>query len=317
MYTRWSVTTLVAACALGSMDADAAEGALGRPIAGTLVTPNAGVVPSEPIWIANLGQIWLDGSIDGDQQVPIAGRTSVGLDAKVAITLATALKVWDTGPGPWNFATGATVSYVGTEVTATLAAESTSVSSSQSATGLFDLYFTPIVAGYHFSANEHLAFSFNVWAPTGSYDPRRLANTGLNTWTFIPQVAYTRLWPNSGWEFDAVSGVQFYTRNNDTDYQNAPLLTLDLMELRHFAGGWSAGLVVGTVQQLGKDSGPLAEGLNGFVGRDWAAGPIATYDTRLSGKTPMSLSLRWIPTIYSKNRLDSPGTVMGTLTIAF
>ena len=317
MYTRWSVTTLVAACALGSMDADAAEGALGRPIAGTLVTPNAGVVPSEPIWIANLGQIWLDGSIDGDQQVPIAGRTSVGLDAKVAITLATALKVWDTGPGPWNFATGATVSYVGTEVTATLAAESTSVSSSQSATGLFDLYFTPIVAGYHFSANEHLAFSFNVWAPTGSYDPRRLANTGLNTWTFIPQVAYTRLWPNSGWEFDAVSGVQFYTRNNDTDYQNAPLLTLDLMELRHFAGGWSAGLVVGTVQQLGKDSGPLAEGLNGFVGRDWAAGPIATYDTRLSGKTPMSLSLRWVPTIYSKNRLDSPGTVMGTLTIAF
>ena len=317
MYTRWSVTTLVAACALGSMDADAAEGALGRPIAGTLVTPNAGVVPSEPIWIANLGQIWLDGSIDGDQQVPIAGRTSVGLDAKVAITLATALKVWDTGPGPWNFATGATVSYVGTEVTATLAAESTSVSSSQSATGLFDLYFTPIVAGYHFSANEHLAFSFNVWAPTGSYDPRRLANTGLNTWTFIPQVAYTRLWPNSGWEFDAVSGVQFYTRNNDTDYQNAPLLTLDLMELRHFAGGWSAGLVVGTVQQLGKDSGPLAEGLNGFVGRDWAAGPIATYDTRLSGKTPMSLSLRWVPTIYSKNRLDSPSTVMGTLTIAF
>ena len=31
----------------------------------------------------------------------------------------------------------------------------------------------------------------------------------------------------------------------------------------------------------------------------------------------MSLSLRWVPTIYSKNRLDSPSTVMGTLTIAF
>lgn len=317
MNTRWCVTTLLAACALGPMDADAAEGALGRPIAGTLVTPNAGVVPSDPIWISNLGEIWLDGSIDGHQQVPIAGQTSIGLDAKVAITLATALKVWDTGPGPWNVATGATVSYVWTDVTASLAAQDATGSMSQSATGLFDLYFTPIVAGYHFSANEHIALSFNVWAPTGSYDPNRLANTGLNTWTFIPQVAYTKLWPDTGWEFDVVSGVQFYTRNNDTDYQNAPLLTLDLMELRHFASGWSAGLVIGTVQQLGKDSGPLAEGLNGFVGRDWAAGPVATYDTRLSGKASMSVSLRWVPTIYSKNRLDSPTTVMGTLTVAF
>ena len=91
-------------------------------------------------------------------------------------------------------------------------------------------------------------------------------------------MAYTRLWPDSGWEFDAVSGVQFYTRNNDTDYQECPLLTLDL---------WNWALrqrmerrpVVGTVQQLGKDSGTAGGGLNGFVGRDWAVGPIATYDT--------------------------------------
>lgn len=302
---------------LAPLHADAAEGALGRPISGTYVAPNVGVVPPEPIWITNVGEIWLDGSIGNDRQVPIAGQTSVGLDAKVAITLATAVKVWDTGPGAWNFASGATVSYVWTEVTATLAIQSASQSARQSASNLFDLYFTPIVAGYHISKDEHVALSFNIWAPTGYYDPTRIANTSLNTWTFIPQVSYTKLWPDAGWEFDAVSTVQFYTRNNDTNYQNAPLFTLDLMGLKRFGNGWSAGVIVGTVQQLGKDSGPTADKLGGFVGYDWAVGPILTYDTKLAGKAPLSFSLRWVPTVASKNRLNSPSTAMGTITLLF
>jgi hypothetical protein len=205
------------------------------------------------------------------------------------------------------------VSYVWTEVTATLGIQS----ASQTASNLFDLYFTPIVAGYHISKDEHVALSFNIWAPTGSYDSTRIANTGLNTRTFIPQVAYTKAWPDARWEFDAVSTVQFYMRNNDTDYQNAPLFTLDLMGLKRFDNRWSAGAIVGTAQQLGKDSGPTADKLGGFVGYDWAVGPILTYDTKLVGKAPLSFSLRWVPTIASKNRLNSPSTSMGTVTLLF
>jgi hypothetical protein len=89
-----------------------------------------------------------------------------------------------------------------------------------------------------------------------------------------------------------------------------------LLGLERFGNGWSAGLIVGTVQQLGKDSGPTADRLNRFVGRDWAAGPIVTYDTKLERKVPLSFSLRWVPTISSKNRLDSSSTVQGTLTVA-
>src|SRR5262245_36711581 len=302
---------------LAPLNADAVEGALGRPISGTSVAPNAGVVPPEPIWITNLGQTWFHGSIGADHQVPIAGQTSVGMDAKISFTTATLVKVWDTGPGAWNFASAGTVPYASIDVTGTLASRSAQGSVTQSTSGLFDLYFTPIVAGYHISKLEHVALSFNVWAPTGSYDPKRLANTSLNVWTFIPQIAYTKLWPDAGWEFDAVSGVQFYTRNKDTDYRNAPLFTLDLMGLKRFGNAWSAGVIVGTVQQLGKDSGPTADKLDGFVGRDWTAGPILTYDTKLEGKLPLSFSLRWVPTISSKNRLDSSSTVMGTFTLAF
>jgi hypothetical protein len=311
--TSFVASTYVCLLPLAPLNADAAEGGLGRPISGLSVVPNAGVVPSQPIWITNLGQTWFDGSIRGKHQVPIARQISVGLDAKFAFTSATAIKVWDTGPGAWNFASGATAPYISTDVTATLAGGS----QAQSASGLFDLYFTPIVAGYHFSREEHAALSVNVWAPTGSYDPKRTANASLNTWTFIPQIAYTKLWPDAGFEFNAVSTLQFYTRNNATDYQNAPQFTLDLMGLKRFGNGWSAGAIVGTVQQLGKDSGPTADKLNGFVGRDWTAGPILTYDTRLGEKTPLSFSLRWVPTISSKNRLDSSSTVMGTITLAF
>jgi hypothetical protein len=311
--TAVAVPTSACLLALAPLSADAAEGGLGRPIAGTLVTPNAGVVPPEPIWITNVGEIWFDGSISGNQQVPIAGQASVGLDAKASITLATMMKVWDTGPGAWNFSSGVTVSYLWTEVDANIATQSVS----QSESDLFDLYLTPIVAGYHISRDEHVALSFNVWAPTGSYDATRIANASLNTWTFIPQVAYTKLWPDAGLEFDAVSTVQFYTRNDDTDYENAPLFTLDLMGLKRFGSGWSAGVIVGTVQQLGNDSGPLADALGGFEGRDWVAGPTLTYDTKLAGKAPLSFSLRWVPTISSKNRLDSSSTALGTVTLIF
>jgi hypothetical protein len=46
-------------------------------------------------------------------------------------------------------------------------------------------------------------------------------------------------------------------------------------------------------------------------------GPIVTYDTKLDGKTPLSLSVRWVPTVSSQNRLKSTSTFMMTGAIAF
>ena len=266
-------------------------------------------------------QHWPDIPRRLDQRQPRGtdlGQISLGIDAKASFTLATLLKVWDTGPGAWNFASSMTVPYIWEEVTASLVGPlGNQVRTKQSTSNLFDLYFTPIAAGYHFSKTEHVALSFNVWTDTGKYDANALANPGLNNWTFIPQVAYTKMWPEQGLEFNAVAGVQFYTRNKATDYQNAPLFTLDTMVLKRFDNGWGLGLIVGTVQQPGDDSGPTADRLNGFVGEDWVVGPIVTYDTKLADKAPLSFSLRWVPTVSSKNRLDSDSTVMATATLIF
>jgi hypothetical protein len=296
----------------------ATEGALGRQISGTNVQPNAGIVSPEPIWAINFAEIYLDGKIGGSREVPIGGKTSLGLDGKVAFTLATVLKTWDTGPGRWNFASSFTLPYVWTKVKSTVTGPAgRDVNQSDTASNLFDLYFSPIIAGYHFSETSHMALSLNIWAPTGKYNANDMANPSLNTWTFIPQVAYTKIFPDSGFQLDTVAGVQFYTRNNATDYRNAPIFSMDVMGRKVFGNGISAGLVLGTIQQLGSDKGPTADRLNGFKGRDWALGPIVTYDKKLADERSLSLGLRWVPTISSKNRLDSSSTVMATATLVF
>ncbi|WP_150574821.1 transporter [Pandoraea aquatica] len=298
--------------------ANATEGALGRPVSGTGVQPNAGVVSPEPIWAVNIAEIYFDGNIGGSRQAPIAGTTSLGLNGELSFTLATLMKTWKTDTGAWNFASSFTLPYLWTKTTATLSGgRGNSLGTSQTASNLFDITFTPIIAGYHFSQTDHMSFSVAIWAPTGRYDPNALANPSLNNWTFIPQVAYTKFMPSYGLEFDVIAGVQFYTRNTATNYQNAPLFTLDVMGLKKFSNGLGVGLVMGTTQQLGSDSGPTADQLNGFRGHDFALGPIVTYDTKIDGKHPLSFSARWVPTITATNRLKSTKTFMATATLIF
>ncbi|MDR5740003.1 transporter [Caballeronia sp. LZ016] len=300
----------------GCQLAHATEGGLGRPIAGMTVLSGIGIVPPEPVTIFNLQQIYFDGSISAGRQVPIAGRTSAGINGEIAFTLASILHVWGNVSG-WDIASSVTLPYVWTKVTGSLSAGRFSSSTSDRASNLFDMYFTPLEAGYHITKTDHIALSFNFWAPTGHYNSNDLANPSLNNWTFVPQVAYTKLIPQYDLEFDAVLGVQFYTRNTATDYHNAPLLTADAMGIKRFPNGLGVGLVMGTVQQLGNDSGPIADRLNGFVGHDFSLGPILTYDTKLYGKHPLSATIRWVPSIASTNRLKSTKSFQATATLAF
>ncbi|WP_087046523.1 SphA family protein [Caballeronia ptereochthonis] len=313
---RLPAVLVALASMLGAGDARATEGALGRPVTGTSVLSGVGIVPPEPVWIVSLQTVYLDGSIGAGRQVPIAGQSSLGLNAELSLTLASLLKVWGKYGG-WDFASGVTLPYVWEKVSGSFAIGQFSRTTSDRASNLYDMLFTPIEAGYHFSATDHIALSFNIWAPTGKYEPNALANPSLNNWTFVPQIAYTKIVPKYGLEFDAVMGFQFYTRNTATNYQNAPLFTLDVMGLKKFANGLGMGVVMGTVQQLGNDTGPTADRLDGFVGRDFTVGPIVTYDTRLGGKTSLSASMRWVPSVVSVNRLKSTRTFMATATLVF
>lgn len=309
-----ALVTGLAALGFGTA-AQGTEGALGREISGTNVMENGGILPPQPIFALALGTAYQDGSISGSRQVPIVGRLSLGIHSDLSLSTLTGLKVWDTGPGVWNFSSSFTLPYVAEKIGANvLAANATVGSVSQTASNLFDIYFVPLTAGYHFSETEHASLSLGVWAPTGNYDEARLANPSLNNWTFVPNVSYTKLLPKYGAQFDANAGLQFYTRNSATDYQNAPLLNLDLMLLKAFPNGLAIGAVFGWIEQLGNDSGPTADRLHGFQGDDISIGPYLSYTTRLGGMAPLSITLRWVPTVYSNNRI-SGDTVTASISL--
>ncbi len=294
---RLSVGSVLLAMAMGASQSTwATEGGIGRPITGMQIAPYAGIVPPTDDWIVSVTSIYYEGSLGASKTIPIAGTVTAGLDYHVSYNLINAVKTWGITASGWNFASsfGVPVQY-------------TDVSSfhgrlpDDHATQFADLFFTPVVAGYHLTKTDHIAFSVQVYAPTGAYNTSNLANAGQNTWTFTPTVAYTKLFPKQEIELSVNYGVEFYTANNDTHYHNAPVSVLDLLALKRFKGGWGVGLVGGWIQQLGNDTGGLANITGGTSGHSLGIGPMVTWAGKVS-KTPVSASLRWVNEFDVSNR---------------
>ncbi len=290
--------------ALAATPATATEGALGRSLTGAQIQAYAGIIPPEPGMQWSLGYLHYDGKIGGSRPAPIAGQVSLGLRANMDLWSATGVYIWPTGEGRWNFASMVTAPYVIPDVTATLGVGAQQRRVSDSASDWFDAYFAPVIASYHISQVEHVSLGLYVYAPTAKYDPNRLANPGMNVWTFSPSVGYTQLFQKGTLEFSVLGAVDFYDRNDDTDYKNAPVWRLDSMLVKRTPSGWGFGAVGGWIQQLGDDDGPTADRLNGFRGRSFGLGPVFTYGKKWSGGEHLDLSVRYISEFSVKNRFE-------------
>src|SRR6187431_1711728 len=98
---------LLAALAFTAIPTPAAfavEGAIGRPVSGTLINPYAGLIPPAPGFIASIEEIYYDAGIGGSRTVPIGANIALGLDTEISFTNFTLTYIWDTPPGHWNFA---------------------------------------------------------------------------------------------------------------------------------------------------------------------------------------------------------------------
>lgn len=274
----------------------ATEGGVGRPITGMQIAPYAGVVPPTDDWIISLTSIYYEGSLGASKTIPIAGKITAGLNYNIVYNIVNAVKTWGITAGGWNFASSFGVPLQYTDVSSFHGRLP-----DDHATQFADIFFTPVVAGYHLTKTDHIALSVQIYAPTGAYNTNRLANAGQNTWTFTPTFAYTRLLPKEGIELSLNYGVEFYTSNNQTNYHNAPLSVLDLLALKRFGAGWGAGVVAGYIQQLGHDTGGLAELTGGNQGHSVGVGPMVTWNGKIS-KTPVGATLRWVNEFNVSNR---------------
>ncbi|WP_223520702.1 transporter [Pseudomonas sp. GL-B-19] len=314
MVRPFVVRPLLALCVVGANPlALAAEGGVGRPITGQQVFSNAGIVPPEAGWVMSLTSIWYDGQLKGKAQVPIAGAVSTGLDVKVSYTMANFTHIWDTGKGSWNYASAIGVPVQYTDITASVTGpRGRTLGSNDTATQFADMLVTPIAAGYHVDEVNHFSLSLPIYVPTGAYNENRLANAGQNTYTFMPTVAFTHL-DGKGGEFTLSSGLEIYTENEATDYQDGNIFTLDALWTHGFGNGWNAGMVAGYVQQVTDDSGSGAT--SGFRGRSVGAGPTIGWAGKFND-AQASINARWVPEFDTKNRPEGNG-VSVNLTLAF
>jgi len=282
----------------------AVEGGLGRPISGMSIAPYAGVIPPEPGLAVATGETYYEGSIGTSRTVPIAGLLAANVDMKASFTPIALFYIWPTPTKEWNFASAVSFPLAWLEVEANLSGP-LPVRKTESTFGLFDLAFTPIVASYHFSQTDHLAFSFTFWAPTGSFEKGRLVNLSQNTWTFIPGVAYTKILPEDNIELTGIWQMEFDTEDHATHYQNGILSDLEVLAIKRFKNGLGIGFVESWIQQVNDDGGAPAA-LNGFAGRAFGIGPIVTYSTKL-GKSHLDFSARWIHDFGVSNRVAGDG----------
>ena len=310
---RSLIALALAACP--ALAAHAVEGGVGRSITGLQVSDYAGVVPPEPGWTLAAGYVYYSGTIGADREVPIIGATALGLEATFGLSSLTGVYAWNSGPGRWNFASMAALPYASVDITAGLALGSIRRSVSDSTGNPYDLSFAPIIAGYHFDKTRHLALALYVSAPTGRYDPTRLANPSLNVWVYSPTVSYTQLFQSGTLEWSTAVGVDFSTKNDDTDYKSGAVFHADTLLVKNFANGWGVGGIAGWIEQVSDDTGPLADRLDGFRGHSLALGPTVTYQ-RKWGERTVAFSARWLKEFDVERRTEGD-PIMLTGSISF
>ena len=157
--------------------------------------------------------------------------------------------------------------------------------------------------------------TFGIYAPTGDYTKGALANLSLHNWTFSPTVGYTQLFSEGSLEWSTTAAVDFYTKDNATDYQNGDVFRVDSLLVKRFPSGWGVGGVGGWIYQLEKDTGPTADLLNGFKGRSLALGPMVNYLKKWKGGQ-VEFSARWLHEFDVKNRLEgNPFLLSATISL--
>lgn len=297
-----SSTVLFIALA-SSQYAMALEGGIGRPITGMQVQPLNGLLPTQEGGVLTLSSIYYNGDFERSRNIPITGNLTGGLDYDISYNFLNAIFVWNTSE-KWGLATtvGVPVQY------AHIRAYINNLEKEDSSTKIGDIMFAPLMFNYHVSPTMHALFGVSMYVPSGSYDVNKLSNAGQNTWTFVPNVAFTTIFPHVNAEVSTNIAYEFYTKNDKTNYHNGDVFRLDLLGLKRFGelggDGIAVGAVLGWIEQTTDDTGPLASVVGGFKGRSVGIGPILTYDKKISKKTAISASFRGLYEFDVKNRPD-------------
>ncbi|MGV1013454.1 MAG: SphA family protein [Methyloceanibacter sp.] len=164
-----------------------------------------------------------------------------------------------------------------------------------------DTAFSPIILGWH-SGKFNWSTSLFFLAPTGDYSTRQLANTSLNHWAVMPQIAATYFDPATGWQASGMAVYSINWENPATDYRTGEILNLEGSLTKNF-GAFGVGAVGYAMIQTTGDSGAGAT-LGDFKSRVFGAGPILTYTMGAGTATPLTFIAKYYKEFDAKNTFE-------------
>jgi len=277
---------------------NAEEGGSGHYVPGSVATM-IDLAPTAPGWIVQPLYLHYDGDFSGSRTLPVAGLISTGLEATIDSVTLGGFYTFEQPLLGAHYSVGAYVPYVWMDVTGTLGG----LSLTDKVDGIGDITLIPTMLAWKSDLWQFNAL-LPIYAPTGDYEVGRLANPGLNYWTFDPTVGVAYNNSKTGFNSALHAGVTFNTENEDTDYVSGSVLHVEAsaQQLLPVGTGFlGIGLNGFLYEQTSGDSGSGAT--EDFKGRSIGIGPVLSYILPTESGTGV-IEARWLPELDTKNRLE-------------
>lgn len=251
---------------------------------------------------------YYDGSASMSRVVPNAGLLIAGMDATAYCNTVLGLYQTPFKMLGGSYTVGAAIPYIWLNVKGHAQGPdgqggTVRMRARDSDNGVGDILLYPFMLAWQ-KGDLKYDIRVGVYAPTGDYEKGKLANLGKNYWTFEPAVSLSYMSSKTGFELTAFAGIDFNTKNPDTEYKSGTQLHLDMTAAQHLP---LVGGIVGIgangfyYQQVSGDSGSGA--LAGdFKGMTIGVGPVVSYIRKICG-IDLAAEVKWLPEIDVKKRL--------------
>jgi hypothetical protein len=203
-----------------------------------------------------------------------------------------------------HYSLGGFLPVVSKEVTGFLETPLGRVSRTDSVTDIGDISLIPAMLAWK-AGSWQFNTLLTVYAPTGDYEVGRLANAGLNYWTFEPTIGVNYSNEKTGFNMALYTGITINTENEDTNYKTGSVLHTEasITQLLPLGKGYiGVGANAFLYEQVTGDSGEGAR-LGDFKGRSIGAGPALSYILPM-GENTLAAEVKWIPEHDTRKRLE-------------
>lgn len=259
------------------------------------------LAPTKPGWVVQ--PIYLHYQGDASGNLPVAGTPAAELDVRSDAVLFGGLYTFELPAEGAFYSVGAYLPYVWMRANADVQTPFGTVRRRDTESGFGDLSLIPAMLAWK-SGFWQLDALLPIYAPIGSYEEGRLANPGLNYWTFDPIVGGSYNNDKIGFNAALHVGVSLNTENHETDYESGSMLHLEgsVQQLLPLGPGFAGlGAEVFYLNQISGDDGSGAT-FGDFEGRSVGVGPVLSYVLPLEASTFVA-EFRWLPELDVQRRV--------------